>query len=512
MQKVPENDRLEEPSTLPSMKRMAGNTAWNMVGMCAPMVVALFSIPLLIRGLGDDRFGLLALVWMLVGYFSIFDLGLGRALTKMTAECLGRKEQEQIPRLFWTSMTLMTGLGLIGAVLLWFSAPWLALRVLNVPEHLQPETLTAFRVVSFGLPVVVAITGLIGVLEAYQRFKLINLVRIPTGMFTFLGPLAVLPFSTSLSAVVGVLIAGRIAEWLIYFLACLRCVPRLGGLIRFEAARIKGLLCFGGWMTVSMIATPLMIHIDRFLIGAIISVSAVAYYVTPAAIVVKLLIFPRAWVSVLFPAFAANFFVDRLAVAKMFGQGVKFLLAASFPVILAVVAFAPEGLLLWLGPEFSTHSTPVMRWLAAGILVYSLSFLPCALLQGAGRPDITAKVHLAELVAYLVLASVMIHFFGIVGAAMAWFVRGAVDALAMFGLARRFAPESWSQVSRVFRALAAGLVVIIFAVLAPELWMRVLVWLLGAGGFALVSWSYLFTSKEQREVLRVLSAVKARAL
>ncbi len=512
MRKEAGDSRPDEPSTLPGIRRMAGNTAWNLVGMCAPMVVALFSIPLLIRGLGGDRFGLLALVWMLVGYFSIFDLGLGRALTKMTAECLGRKEQEQIPGLFWTSMTLMTGLGLTGAVLLWFAAPWLALKVLNVPEYLQPETLAAFRVVSFGLPVVVAITGLIGVLEAYQRFKLINLVRIPTGMFTFLGPLAVLPFSTSLSAVVGVLIVGRVAEWLIYFVACLRCVPRLGGLIRFETARVKGLLCFGGWMTVSMIATPLMIHIDRFLIGAIISVGAVAYYVTPAEIVVKLLIFPRAWVSVLFPAFAANFFVDRIAVAKIFGQGVKFLLAASFPVILAVVAFAPEGLLLWLGPEFSTHSTPVMRWLAAGILVYSLAFLPCALLQGAGRPDITAKVHLAELIAYLVLASVMIHYFGIVGAAMAWFVRGAVDAGVMFGLARRLAPESWGQMARVFRAMAAALVLIIFAALAPDLWMRALVWLLGAGAFALVSWTYLFSSNEQREVLRIVSVVRARVL
>lgn len=497
---------------MPGMQRMAGNTAWNLVGMCAPMFVALFSIPLLIRGLGDDRFGLLALVWMLVGYFSIFDLGLGRALTKMTAECLGRKEQEQVPGLFWTSMALMTGLGLVVAVLLWFGAPWLALKVLNVPEHLRPETLAAFRVVSFGLPVVVAITGLIGVLEAYQRFKLINLVRIPTGMFTFLGPLAVLPFSTSLFAVVGVLIAGRVAEWLIYFLSCLRCEPRLRTMIRFEFPKVKGLLCFGGWMTVSMIATPLMIHIDRFLIGAIISVGAVAYYVTPAEIVVKLLIFPRAWVSVLFPAFASNFFVDRPAVTKMFGQGVKFLLAASFPVILAVVAFAPEGLLLWLGPEFSTHSTPVMRWLAAGILVYSLAFLPCALLQGAGRPDITAKVHLAELVAYLVLASVMIHFFGIVGAAMAWFVRGALDAAVMFGLIRGFAPESRGQVARVFRALAVGLVLTLLAAFAPELWMRALVWLLGTGVFALVSWTYLFSSRERSEVLRILSAVRAKVL
>ncbi|MCZ7592513.1 MAG: oligosaccharide flippase family protein [Kiritimatiellae bacterium] len=65
---------------------MAKNTVWNLVGMCAPMAVALFAIPLLIKGLGTERFGLLSLVWMLVGYFGVFDLGLGQALTKFIAE------------------------------------------------------------------------------------------------------------------------------------------------------------------------------------------------------------------------------------------------------------------------------------------------------------------------------------------------------------------------------------------------------------------------------------------
>ena len=50
------------------------------------MLVALVAIPILVDGLGTARFGILTLAWMVVGYFSLFDLGLGRALTKLTAK------------------------------------------------------------------------------------------------------------------------------------------------------------------------------------------------------------------------------------------------------------------------------------------------------------------------------------------------------------------------------------------------------------------------------------------
>ncbi|MCI0403070.1 MAG: flippase, partial [Acidobacteria bacterium] len=49
-------------------------------------------IPPIIAGLGAERFGLLALAWAVLGYFNIFDLGLGRATTKFVAESLGRGE------------------------------------------------------------------------------------------------------------------------------------------------------------------------------------------------------------------------------------------------------------------------------------------------------------------------------------------------------------------------------------------------------------------------------------
>ena len=46
------------------------------------LAVAVFAIPLLISGIGLPKFGVLTLAWVVVGYFSVFDLGLGRAMTQ----------------------------------------------------------------------------------------------------------------------------------------------------------------------------------------------------------------------------------------------------------------------------------------------------------------------------------------------------------------------------------------------------------------------------------------------
>ncbi len=472
--------------------------------MCAPMAVALFAIPRLISGLGDERFGLLSMVWMLVGYFSVFDLGLGRALTKTVAEKLGAGRVADVPGVFWTAFSMMVLLGAAGGLIVFFIAPWLAGHALKIAPALQPETLSSFRAVAYGLPVIITITGLVGTLEACHRFPLINAIRVPTGAFTFVGPLLVLPFTSSLYPVVLVLLAGRLVEWVIFFVCCFRVVPGLRGGWTFRRDSVPGLLGFGGWMTISNILLPLMIHIDRFLIGAIRSVAEVAYYVTSAEIVVKLLILPRAWVSALFPAFAAHFHQRPRETSELFAQSIRLLLATLFPVVLGIVLFAPEGLTLWLGPEYGERSAPVMRWLTAGIFLYSLAFVPTSLLQAIGRPDLTAKVHAIELPLYLGLASLLIHRFGIRGAATAWVLRATFDAICLFLLAARHAPHSRPGLARVLPATLLALALLGGAVLPATLLLKLGYGVVAGLLFAAVSWWWLMTEADRGAVLKRL--------
>jgi O-antigen/teichoic acid export membrane protein len=417
---------------------LARNVIWNLIGNGAPMIVAVFSIPILIRSLGKDRFGVLTLAWALIGYASLFDLGLGRALTQLVAKKLGAGEDHEVPTLVWTSLLLMLLLGIVGALVAVLLSPWLVHRALNVPVALQRETLQSFYLLGVSIPVVIGTAGLRGLLEAHQKFGLINGLRIPMGIYSFACPLLVLPFSRSLVPVVGVLVAGRVAGWAAHLLLCLRVVPKLRHGIAWQGTTVGPLLRFGGWMTVSNIVSPLMVTLDRFVIGAMVSMAAVAYYATPYEVVTKFLIIPGALVGVMFPAFSTSFEQDRNRTEVLYRRCVKYAFLMLFPMLLLTAAFAQKGLTLWLGADFSQHSFRVLQWLAAGVFLNGLALVPFALVQGAGRPDLTAKLHLIEFPAYLLTLWWLISMRGVEGAAMAWTARVAVDALILFAMAKWF--------------------------------------------------------------------------
>jgi O-antigen/teichoic acid export membrane protein len=484
-------------SRLTSGLSLARNTVLNLLGQGAPLLVAIIAIPFLIRGLGTDRFGVLTLAYLIIGYFSLFDLGLGRALTQMVALRLGAHEDHELPALVWTSLTLMLALGLVGAAVLSVLSSWVVVHVLRMPRSLQPETVQTFYLLAASIPVVITTAGLRGILEAHQRFGLASAVRLLMGAFSYLGPLMVLPFSHSLVAVVSVLMAGRLVGWLAHFLLCLRIMPALRHALSLEPRLVLPLLRFGGWLTVSNVVGPLMVYLDRFLIGALISVTAVAYYATPYEVVTKLWLIPTALVGVLFPAFASSFVQNRDRTALLFGRGVKYVFLAVFPVTLATVALAYEALLLWLGPDFARHSSHVLQWLAIGVFTNSLATVPFALLQSVGRPDLTAKLHLIELPFYLAALAWLLSTQGIEGAAIAWAGRVAVDALILFALAQRFVPVPSTLLRQTGVTMGLASVALAVAILPLHLAVKGPYLLLALAGFALLTWSRLLSPEER---------------
>ncbi len=175
-----------QPSELLSGQLLARNTAWNFLGMAAPIVVALATIPFVIHGLGKDRYGLLGIIWMAIGYFGLFDMGIGRALTKFVAENLSKGTADELSKIIWTALWMILLLGGLGMIIGLLAANPIIRHLLNVPLSLQAEGVKSFIIASLCIPVVIATAALIGILEAHQRFAMITAVRVPLGVMTYL--------------------------------------------------------------------------------------------------------------------------------------------------------------------------------------------------------------------------------------------------------------------------------------------------------------------------------------
>lgn len=410
---------------------------WTALGAGAPLLAAVVAIPPLIAGMGTTRFGVLSLAWVVVGYFSLFDFGLGRAMTQLVARKIGDGRSDQLPTLVRTGMSMMVALGVLGAMLIAVVSPWLVGGPLEIPTELRDETLTAFFILAASIPLVIATTAMRGVLEALQRFDIVNLVRAPLGVLTYAGPLAVLPFSNRLPEMVGALVVARLVSMLAYLVVGLRLYPELAQRAPVERQIARQLLGFGGWMTVSNIAAPLLLYASRLALAVGVSAEAVGYFSTPYDVVINLLLIPSIFVSVLFPVFAKQLPTDPSGMRRLYRRSLWQMSALMVPACAITWAIALPALSWWISPEFAERSYRVAQWLAIGIFINSFGHVSQSLVQAYGRPDLTAKLHVVELVFYLPYMWWLIEHHGIVGAAISWVIRVAISTAALAVMADR---------------------------------------------------------------------------
>lgn len=483
--------------------RLARGTALNLLGMGAPLVAGFVAIPLLVHALGVERFGVLTLAWIITGYFSLFDLGLGRALTQLIAARVSLSGEVKAPAVVWPALGLMLCMGLAGAVALAAVAPWLVASVLEIPPALQDETRRSLYVLAAGIPLVVMAAAYLGILTAFHEFGVLNAIRAPMGILTFVAPVLVLPLSRSLVAVTMSLVLVRLGACVAMAMACRRFMPPLRG-ARAEAARedggIRALLSFGAWMTVTNFVAPMMVYLDRFIVGSMLSVTAVAYYATPYEVITKALIVPGAVVGVLFPAFAASSAHDRARLQRLFTRGTKYIALLLFPAMLLVVAFAYEGLRAWLGQEFATNSAPVLQWLAIGVFLNSVAQLFLVLVLGVGRPDLSAKLQLLELPLYLVLLWWGIREYGILGAAIAWTVRVALDTVLLFAVSRHLLALHGAAAAHIAIGLTVLTVALALPLLAEAALARGAIVLMLGVLFTFVTWCWVLAPDERARI------------
>lgn len=490
---------------------LARNTVINFLGQAIPLAFAVLAIPFVIDGLGTERFGVLTIVWIIIGYFGLFDMGVGRATTKFVADFEAQGEQNLSPFII-TSILLLILFGFLAALLIVLLTPIIVNDILNIPPELIEETTKAFYILSSSIPFVLGSIGARGALEAQQKFAIVNIIKIPASIINYLAPLLILPFSNNLHFIVIILVIGRVTTFVIYTYYCLQD----GYSFKLSEYPIikwaKDLLGFGIWITVSNFISPLMVYMDRFILGAILTMSAVAYYTTPYEVVTRLLIIGGSFMGVMFPAFSALSLQSKEKLATIHQKSIRYLIVAIVPLVIFLILSANPLLYFWLGEEFATNSTTVLRLLAVGVLINSVAMVPYTALQAMGRPDITARLHMVELPVYLLMIWYFTKTMGIEGVALAWVLRVSIDGALLQYFFNDMVPSrkpGWKkQLSKaaVYSTLLAAMAIIFYYL--QNMYVLLSYAVICALFSFYIMWSYNLESDERDKIITLCSELK----
>jgi len=404
------------------------NFAINVFGGIVPLAVALVTVPMYVHHIGDARYGVLSIVWGLLGYFGFLDLGLSRAAVNALARLRNAPQQARASVLV-TTLVLNLGLGLFGSLCLAIFGSYLLQHVLGVPEALKPEIALAFPWI-VGLFPLALVSGVgIGALESREHFLLANVLQVSG---TSLGQIVPVILAVMVSPSLAIVIPAAVVARALTVAAVLIAVYREEGplsLAAFDWHQAKKLLSYGGWISVSGIINPIMVSLDQFVIGSAIGVAAVAHYAVPMNLVTRSQVFAAALIRTLFPRMSsvgpdeARDLASRALLSLAYGYGV---------ICAPAIILTPVFFKYWIGADFAVVAAPVAEILFFGAWINGLAFVPFAMLQSQGRPDVTGKFHAAEVLPFIGILWSLTSAYGITGAAIAWSLRCAADAACLF--------------------------------------------------------------------------------
>jgi O-antigen/teichoic acid export membrane protein len=487
------------------LKRVAGHTAWNVLGQVLPLLAGLAAIPFLIDRLGLERFGFLSLAWVLIGYASVFDFGVAKALIRTVAAHRAAGRSAAAEASARVGLLLLLFFGLLLALGLAWAAESLVRSAFRLTGELSAEAGLALLLLAASLPFVMLTAGYVAVLSAHERFRSLNMLRIALGCASFAVPTAVAFHEATLPAVVGAVVAVRVVGAFAYRLLCAARCALPAAAPTWDGTAARELVSLGGWLAVSNIVSPLMSYLDRLLLGALVPLREVAFYATPFDVLSKLMILPHAAMAALFPRTAAIPTGTQAATALLDGS-MRVLWTTMFPLFFALAVLAEPLFALWLGAEFASRAAPVAQLLALGMLFNAVAQAPATLLQAAGQPRWLAQLHLVELPIFLALLWWLTSRWGIVGTAVAAAVRPAADAVAVYMLALRGPARGHRLSRRLLPSVLVAAMLVSALPLASDVAAATVLAVCGTIVFILVTWLTMFDSHERSRLASLIPA------
>lgn len=414
------------PGSAPQRAGLKRNTLYNLSGSLLSTAAALITVPLFIHKIGTEKYGVLAIIWLFIGYFGVFDLGLSRATANQVAKLPDNQDRANV---FWTAILLNAVIGLVGGVVLYFVGGFLFQHALKMPASMRASSVVMMPWLAAAVPVATITGVLTGTLEGCERFLLVNSLQVCGSILLQVIPLTVaFLIGPDLQWLIGSAILARLVTTVPFFVGTLRVLPV--GRIRMPSRHwAKVLFGYGAWVTVSNIIAPVFNSVDKFMIGGISGLSSVTYYAVPERLSRQASIFPGALARTLFPRLSAG---EHQTARDTAGRSLRALIAVLTPATVLMVLGIRPFLAHWIDPGFAVLAGPVGAVVSLSIWINGLAYVPYALLEARGRPDLTAKFHIFEIVPHLGLLWYCLHRFGLIGGAWALVFVSALDAGLLF--------------------------------------------------------------------------------
>jgi O-antigen/teichoic acid export membrane protein len=402
------------------------NAFSNLLGAVIPALVALGTVPLVVKGLGDASYGVYSLVTAIVGYFAVIDINVTAGSVKYIAEFNAHKDQERIDETVFFGLTVYSVLGLLGGIGLYIGAHFFVTRVFSVPPALVGEAVATLRLAALGFFLGQLQSYLNSIPQSLMRYDIASRIEMVFGTGVPLLTVAVLMLGYGLFEVILLRVVASAINCVVLWRCIRRLLPELAWRKPGAAIR-RELLGFSAYSFLSRFATLSYAYADKLIIGALVGVTGLAYFTVASTLANRILSLTYRLSGVFFPAasaLAARGELERLR--TLYLKASRYVVFINASVLVLVAVFSYQILYYWMNPQFARAGQVVLAVMALSQFIDSLTSLPSLVNDGMGHPRFSGMFALARAVFGLVVVWIGVDGWGIIGAAWGHLIASAL--------------------------------------------------------------------------------------
>jgi O-antigen/teichoic acid export membrane protein len=426
------------------------NALFNVVSWLVPAIAIFVAMPVTVRGLGPNRYGLLVLIAALTSYLGLTDLGLGTAVIRYISYYRALDEGRPILGIVRFAFVWFFCAGIVGAVVLILGAPWLVDVVLRVPVNLQVTAETVVRLTALNFVLAMLLSVASAIPQGFLRYDINAAVSSVFGTVAAIGPAVLVSLGYGLETIVLFYILSNACALSLYGLLAVRLVRSVPLSVgpEWKTVRRKA-LSFAGLTALTNIHTVVASQTSRLIVGIAGGVSQAAYYQVPNQLSANVNAMLSKAAQVLFPTGAGMMArSDHSAVRHLYTRSSRLLFLVNCSFAMSLCIFATPLLRYWVSDLFAREGATALVIFAITQSLNACTMAAANLTLSAGRAGVNLGFSLSNSAITLAAVYPLTVHYGVPGAALAALLGAANVPFALHYRHRRILGMSSRRVWR----------------------------------------------------------------
>jgi O-antigen/teichoic acid export membrane protein len=425
-------------SAPPKEMSFSANAVLSAFAWFVPALTALIAVPITVRGLGADGYGLLAIVTAVTGYLGLMEMGLGTAIVRYLSYYRALNQGRPMLGLMRFAVEWFGGAGVVGGVVLFLGAHWIVFSLLKIPADMTDTAITVVRITAFGFAAGMLVSVGTAVPQSFLRYDVAAVINIVFGVAGSAGPAILVLLGFQLVAVVayGVLtdvIAVGVYLWIAVRL--FKPIDKEAGPSWLSIRR--AVLKFAAVTALTKIHSVISSQTSRVVVGAASGVAAAAYYQVPSMLASRVNSMLSTVAQVVFPtASGMKARNDEEGVKTLYLRTSRLFFVVNGSVTMAMCALAYPLLQYWVSPKYAEEGAVALVVFSITSAINATTMSASYVNLSAARPGTNLMFSFSNSVITLATVYPLTVTWGVVGAALAGLL-GASTVPAFFWYAHR---------------------------------------------------------------------------